>query len=95
MMIVLIVASIVFPLVMVYIQYRWRRLGTLFNILMVLSVIIFGDIVALSIYHIIKNNTVFMTTIHAVFLDPLFLVTSAYMGEYTIYRLLLLTIGEW
>src|SRR5699024_3721022 len=93
--IVLIVGSIILPLLMVYIQYRWRRICTFFNILMVLSVIIFGDIAALSIHQIIKDSTVFMTAIHAVFLDPLFLVAGAYIGVYTIYRLMLLSRKEW
>lgn len=62
---------------------------------MVLSVILFGDIAALSILQIIQDNTVFMTAIHAIFLDPLFLATGAYIWIYTIYCLMLLTIKDW
>lgn len=95
MKVVLVIGSIVLPLFMVYIQYRWRRIGSLFHILMLISIITFGDISAISIYQIIKDNTVFMTAIHAVFLDPLFLAAGAYIVVYTIYRLLLFTLREW
>ncbi|WP_238591036.1 hypothetical protein [Oceanobacillus picturae] len=40
------------------------------------------------------ENTVFMTTIHAILLNPLFLVAGGYIGIYTAYRLLLLTRKE-
>lgn len=93
--VILIVGSVVLPLLMVYIQYRWSICRTLLNILMLLSLLIFGDIAASSIYQIIKDNEVFMTAIHAVFLNPIFLITGAYIGIYTIYRLILLCKKEW
>ena len=65
--ILLIAGSIVLPLLMIYVKYHWRGMSTLLNILMILSTIIFGNIAALSIYQIIRNNTVFMTEIHGVF----------------------------
>jgi len=61
---------------------------------MVLSVIVFGNIAAISIYQIIRDNEVFMTAIHAVFLNPAFLISGAYIGIYTIYRLMLLVKEE-
>lgn len=90
MKIALIVSSIFFPLIMFYVQYRWIGFQTLFNVLMLISTLIFGNIASLSFYKIIKNHSVFMTAIHAVFLNPLFLITGAYMGIYLIYRLILL-----
>lgn len=88
--ILLIVGSIVLPSLMVYVQYRWRVIDTLFNLLMIISITIFGNIAALSIHNIIMDDTVFMTKIHGIFLNPLFLATGAYIGVYTIYRLMLL-----
>ncbi|MFF7582125.1 hypothetical protein ACFY90_03955 [Lysinibacillus capsici] len=35
-----------------------------------------------------------MTTIHAVFLNPVFLITGAYLGLYLIYRFIMMTIHE-
>jgi|SRR5690625_73703 len=93
--VLLIAGSIVLPLLMIYVQCHWKRMSTLLNILMILSAITFGNITALSIYQIIRDNTVFMTAIHGVFLNPLFLVTGIYIGLYTIYRLLLLSKKEW
>lgn len=95
MKVILTIGSIVLPLAMFYMQYRWYRARAIFNILMVISVILFGDISALSIWQIIKDHAVFMTAIHAIFLDPIFLATGAYIGIYTIYRLMLLSKNEW
>lgn len=64
------------------------------NILSVVSIIIFGSIAATSIYQIIIDNAVFMTTIHAIFLNPFFLITGAYLGIYTITRLMIITMNE-
>jgi len=36
------------------------------------------------IYKIIRDSTVFMTNIHAIFLNPFFLVTASYLGLYVI-----------
>lgn len=94
MKVMIIVGSIILPLVMIYIYNYWQKIYTFLNMLMVLSVILFGNIAALSIYQIIKNNEVFMTAIHAIFLNSIFLITGAYIGIYTIHRLMLLLIKD-
>ena len=90
MKIILIASSIIFPFIMMYIHDYWIKSRIFFHIIMVFSVIVFSNIVAISIYQIIKDNEVFMTAIHAVFLNPVFLITGAYIGIYTIYRLMVL-----
>lgn len=94
MKIFIILGSIVIPLVMVAIQKYWLKCRIYFNVVSVLSAFIFGDIAALAVYEIIKDNTVFMTNIHAVFLNPLFLITGAYLGVYILYRLMLVLFEE-
>ncbi|MOA47096.1 hypothetical protein D3C78_1697000 [compost metagenome] len=59
-----------------------------------LSTLILGNISALAIYEILRDNTVFMTSIHAIFLNPMFLLTGAYLGVYLVYRLMLMTYEE-
>lgn len=90
MKIALIVGSIILPLFMFYVQHRWKKLHRLFDLLMLISTLILGNIASLSIYQIIQDHTVFMTAIHAVFLNPFFLITGAYIGVYTLYRLMFL-----
>jgi len=90
----LIVLSIIVPLVMLLLQNKSKIARTAFNVLAVLATIIFGGIASTSIYQIIVDDAVFMTTIHAIFLNPLFLVTGAYIGVYMLYRLLLWTWEE-
>lgn len=66
----------------------------IFNIIAVISILIFGNIAATSIYQILIDNAVFMTTIHGVFLNPSFLITGGYLGVFIIYRLMVLTWDE-
>lgn len=94
MKIILIASSIILPFIMIYIHHHWIKSWIYFNLVMVLSVIIFGNIAAISVYQIIRDNEVFMTAIHAVFLNPLFLITGAYIVIYSIYRLMLLVKKE-
>ncbi|MFJ5765532.1 transposase [Lysinibacillus sp. NPDC093210] len=94
MKILLVVSSIIVPVVMLLLQKKSNIVRLLFNILAVLTMLLFGGIASTSIYQIIVDNAVFMTTIHAIFLNPLFLVSGAYIGVFIIYRLMLLTWHE-
>ncbi|OEC01127.1 transposase [Lysinibacillus sphaericus] len=90
----IILSSIVVPIIMLLLQYKSNSVHSLWNVLAVFALIIFGSIASTSIYQIIVDGAVFMTTIHAIFLNPLFLVVGAYLGVFMIYRLLLLTWKE-
>jgi hypothetical protein len=90
----IVLGSIVIPIVMLMIQHKWIKWRIVFNVASVLSTLILGNISALAIYEILRDNTVFMTSIHAIFLNPMFLMTGAYLGVYLLYRLLLITYEE-
>ncbi|WP_139343295.1 transposase [Virgibacillus siamensis] len=94
MSVFLVAGTIVVPFIMFLLQKVSSNYRLIFNIAAIISTLIFGTISSLSIYQIIKDNTVFMTEIHAVFLNPFFLVTGAYIGLYILYRLLLITTEE-
>ncbi len=92
--IILVASTIVVPLIMIYLRKKISKLAIVFNILAVIFVIIFGSIASTSIYQIIIDDAVFMTKIHALFLNELFLISGAYIGLYVIYRLMVLTLEE-
>ncbi|MGE7921452.1 transposase [Viridibacillus sp. NPDC093762] len=94
MKILLVLSSIVFPIIMVYLQNKNKIFLMIFNMIAVISTLIFGSIASTSIYQIIVDNAVFMTAIHKVFLNPLFLITGAYLGIYILYRLMIITLDE-
>ncbi|PEA55408.1 hypothetical protein CON64_08445 [Bacillus pseudomycoides] len=48
----------------------------------------FGTIIAFSVYEVLRQQTVFMTTIHSILLNPLFLLTGSYIGIYVLYMIL-------
>ena len=89
MKILLIIISIVIPIVMVIINKKGLWGALFLDGLAILSALIFGNIAATEIYEIIRDNTVFMTNIHRIFLNPLFLLTGGYLGLYAVYMLIL------
>ncbi|MCM3651216.1 transposase [Metabacillus litoralis] len=94
MKILLVVSSIAFPILMLFLQNHRKIFRMIFNITAVISTLIFGNIAATSIYQILIDNAVFMTTIHGIFLNPYFLITGGYLGVFIIYRLMVLTWDE-
>ncbi|MEI3605863.1 transposase [Pseudogracilibacillus sp. SE30717A] len=94
MKIILVILSILIPIIMIYLNTFNDKIKIVFNSIAIISALIFGNISAISIYQIIRDNTVFMTAIHAVFLNPFFLITGALLGVYILYRLILLTLDE-
>lgn len=90
----IILGSIIVPVAMLVIQHKWIKWRIVFNVVSILTALVFGNISALAIYEILRDNTVFMTSIHAIFLNPMFLVTGAYLGVYLIYRLLIISFNE-
>jgi len=77
---------------MVYLQQKSDKMRLVFNAIGVVSAILFGYIAATSITQIILEDMVFMTTIHAVFLNPIFLLTGAYLGLFFIQYMIDITI---
>ena len=92
MKIIIVISSIILPIMTLYVHRNIKKSALVFNTLAVISAVMFGNIAASSIYQVIIDDTVFMTTIHKIFLNPLFLLTGAYLGVYMLYRLLIITL---
>ncbi|MDM5188299.1 hypothetical protein QUF99_13510 [Bacillus sp. DX4.1] len=48
----------------------------------------FGTIIAFTVYDVLVHNMVFTTTVHRILINPLFLITGAYIGVYLLYLIL-------
>lgn len=94
MRILLILGSIIIPILMVILQKRWFKFQTIFNLMAILSALIFGNIASIAIFNIVKDGTVFMTNIHGLFLNPFFLFAGAYLGLYTLYIMILRALND-
>lgn len=90
----LIFGSIFAPGLMFFVIKIKPKLRLVFNICAIVSALVFGNISSLAIYEIIKDETVFMTNIHGIFLNPLFLLTGSYLGIYFINRMVLWMVDE-
>ena len=86
--ILLVLGSIIAPLLMFVLQRRSNKARVIFSALAVIAALIFGNITSIAIYEVITDDTVFMTTIHKIFLNPYFIIT----GVFVLYLLLLLTV---
>lgn len=71
-----------------YVLGRNRFLDKFFSLIAVVSLLIFSGIVSYAIFSIISNETVFMTSIHSLFLNPFFLVSGGYLLFFSLYRLI-------
>ena len=69
MKILLVIASISFPIIMFYLQNKNIKFRIIFNVTSIISAIIFGNIVSTSIFQILIDNAVFMTAIHGILLN--------------------------
>jgi hypothetical protein len=79
---------------MILLQRKWVKSRVIFHLLAILSALIFGNIAALAIQNILRDDTVFMTNIHGIFLNPFFLISASYLGVYLIYLMTLSCIKE-
>ncbi|WP_216829693.1 transposase [Alkalihalobacterium elongatum] len=94
MKILILVGSIFVPGFMIILQKKWKKLRIVFHSLALIALLTFGNIASYAIYTVLRDNTVFMTNIHALFLNPLFLITGAYLAFYSLYIIALNAIKD-
>ncbi|MBM0064898.1 transposase [Alkalicoccobacillus gibsonii] len=80
--------SIIVSTTMYLIQRKWSMFRSIFDIIALLCLLVFSSIAASAIYEVLINHTVFMTNIHALFLNGFFLVSGAYVLMYSMYKLI-------
>lgn len=90
----ILLSSFAIPIVMVIMQSIWGVFHHVFNLLALVAVLVFGNIAAFKVYEIIRDDAVFMTTIHGLFLHPMFLIATSYLGIYLLYKLLVGSFAE-
>ena len=88
MSIIIVIFVILIPLVMLFSAWLLQSFKHIFAGAAVLCAYVFGVISSLDVYQILRDDTVFMTNIHVIFTNKLFLFTGAYLGAYGIYILL-------
>ncbi|MGW6149102.1 hypothetical protein ACWFN4_16755 [Bacillus mycoides] len=64
------------------------KIRTVLHIFAYLALYVLGTIISMNIYDVLIQNLVFMTSIHGILLNPLFLLAGAYIGIYTLYLIL-------
>ncbi|WYP28449.1 transposase [Alkalihalobacillus sp. FSL W8-0930] len=82
------IVSIIVSTAMYLIQRKWTMFRSIFDIIALLCLLVFSSIAASAIYEVLINHTVFMTNIHALFLNGYFLVSGAYVLMYSMYKLI-------
>lgn len=87
-MFIFIVLFLIIPTILLLLARQSFFIEKIFSLVAVISVFTFGSITMSAVYQILDNQTVFMTSIHAVFLEPFFLVSGGYLLFFFAYRLL-------
>ncbi|MNI68584.1 hypothetical protein D3C73_1242880 [compost metagenome] len=95
MLVLIMLSGIGIPLFMLVSAWLVDKLTVLYDGIAVACTYVFGVITALAIYKIIRDDTVFMTNIHDVFNNWIFLMVGAYLGNYLLFRLVLRTLKQW
>ena len=65
----------------------WRPVRLVVDALGLAAAFVFFVIVAVAVMKTIGDDTVFMTQVHEILLEPLFLICGAWLGPYTMMRL--------
>lgn len=94
MSIIMVVLSILIPISMLISAWLFTMCRVIYHVLAVGCTYVFGIVSMLAIYEILRDETVFMTNIHGIFQNELFLLSGAYLGCYGIYTLLRWTLKE-
>ncbi|MBP1993318.1 transposase [Paenibacillus eucommiae] len=95
MTILIFLSAVAIPFLLLLLAWGMPAMKLLIDGIAVLSGYVFVIITALAVYQIIRDNTVFMTNIHNVFNNPAFLASGAYLGNYGLYKLLLMFFKQW
>lgn len=94
MTVIIAVFICIVPPVMLLGAWLFKTWRIVYDVLAVLCAYIFGIISTLAIYEILRDETVFMTNIHAVFQNGWFLFSGAYLGSYGMYVIQLWTLKQ-
>lgn len=86
--------TLILPFFMFWSTKQTFFLHILFNILALVSLYLFSVTTALAVLQTIFDQTVYLTTIHGILLNPLFLLPGGYLGIFALYSLLRLTWRE-
>ncbi|MBM7838999.1 hypothetical protein JOC54_002269 [Alkalihalobacillus xiaoxiensis] len=79
---------VVIPICMLLIARKSLIIEKLFSFIATLSFLMTASIISFAIYEVVVEGTVFMTSIHAIFLNPFLLLSGAFLLLFTMYKLL-------
>ncbi|MCQ6335186.1 MULTISPECIES: hypothetical protein [Bacillus cereus group] len=71
-----------------YLSTKHPKVSIVLHISAYLALYVLGTIISINIYDVLIQDLVFMTSIHGILLNPLFLIAGAYIGTYTLYLLM-------
>ncbi|MGE6228010.1 hypothetical protein [Paenibacillus chitinolyticus] len=83
---------VVVPWLLVWLQNKVAGAKFVIDIASYAALVLFSGIAGVTVGEILVNNTVFMTSVHKVFLNPVFLVSGGWLGLYALQRLIVVGI---
>ncbi|SEG36999.1 hypothetical protein [Paenibacillus sp. UNC499MF] len=81
-------AVIAVPWLLVWLQNKAAGAKRIMDVAAYAALVLFSAIAGVTVTEILVNDTVFMTSVHKVFLNPLFLASGGWLGLYALQRLI-------
>ena len=81
--------SLVIPFVMCLIHVKVKKSHYVFDFVAIIAFVYVSNMFSFSLYNVIADGELFMTTIHNVFEDINFLTCGGYLILYTTYKLMM------
>ncbi|MFE4568546.1 hypothetical protein [Paenibacillus chitinolyticus] len=79
---------VVVPWLLVWLQNKVAGAKFVLDAAAYAALVLLSGIAGITVGEILVNNTVFMTNVHKVFLNPVFLVSGGWLGLYALQRLI-------
>ncbi|MFS0840035.1 hypothetical protein [Paenibacillus sp. 1P03SA] len=76
------------PWLLVWLQNKVTGAKRIMDTAAYAALVLFSGIAGVTVSEILVNGTVFMTSVHKVFLNPLFLASGGWLGLYALQRLI-------
>ena len=81
--------SIIIPIMAVYLHNKVRTIHFYFDAFAFLSVLVISNLIAATVFHLLREDALYMTSIHGLFVNGYFLSCGVYLTFYALYRILL------
>jgi len=95
MEIIVAISVLILPFIVLFLYSLLGKWKFIIDVLAVLAALLFAIVSTVAIYQIRRDGTIFMTNIHRLFDNYIFLISGAYLGMYGLFQLIRYSIRQY